>query len=772
MLSFINNITETKSQRCSREQWLDMVKSSQNAQYIKMYRRALKTDERRAVSFKQRLQAVNFQGYDLKVLNGGYGSRKAADMLPTGLFMLDIDHIEKPLKVFAELQLLIESKAIAFEDVALVHITPSGKGLRIVMKGRRGSSIEEDQKWLADLLGVEYDRVTKDLSRWSFVPLEKEVLMTNDELLFGMPLEDIYEVGEKTFVPAAETKDETKGEAVADDGETDAASGKFPADYHGIPYGEIVTRYIGNGGTPVVGDRHATLVKLALDLRHITDNNVDWMMELIPTFGKTRSEKREVIRWAAAQPLKSYTRRMANVLSDMKAKYGVDDIEVETQAAEAEAAEQQGLAEMPQLPERLPSLIELLTSKVMPFQKAAVASMVFPPLQAHIQNCKFLADDHSTFEMSGMCVLVGKQSVGKSCVDMPIECIMENIAENDADSRERERAWAAQQQNKKANEKGAERPPVVIRYLNNDITPAALIQRLFNAENCGERKNLFTFTKVDEIEELYAMAPNQGKANVSQLIKKCWDCGRIGAERYTANAANFEAHLRWNWTGCGTIEKVVHFFQKALVDGTLSRVDFATIIQPEGRIRYRYGLYDDAFRDALKPYIDNLEAFQCETDSKGKIIPFAIERLQALSDEMTDYIERTSAGMETTTWRDFAWRTKMVAVKKILTLYIANGCRWEDAFDDFFWYSFNYSMWCKMNLFYEKATEDFTKETIVAPTQVKSVFCYLPEQFTKEDFKRIVKSHDFKTEWSTYFGKILRRGKIVECGNGVYRMAE
>ena len=312
---------------------------------------------------------------------------------------------------------------------------------------------------------------------------------------------------------------------------------------------------------------------------------------------------------------------------------------------------------------------------------------------------------------------------------------------------------------------------MVIRYLNNDITSAALVQRLFFAENYGERKNLFTYTKVEEIEDLYSMAPMGGKSKISQWIKKCWDCGRIGSERYTSNAANYDSHLRWNWTACGTIERVSRFFKNSLVDGTLSRVDFATIIPPEENFRFRYGLYDHEFEEALRPYIENLKKFECETGANGEPIPFSLPRLQALAHDLTEHINDKADGMETSTWRDFAWRTKMTTVKKILTLYIANGCEWEDAFEEFFWYSFNYSMWCKMNLFYEQATEGFARENIVSKTQVKSIFDVLPPTFTRQQFYDVHRRLGYNTIPCNFLAQLKYRGRIQQIEDDLYQIS-
>ena len=171
MITYLQTIKDTKTRRCDQSKWEEMVNSPQTAEYIKQFRKTKNID------WKQRLPAVNFQGYDPKVLKGLPGSRKQADMLPTGLFMLDVDHVEQPKQLWHTFKEVLRKAKIPLEkEVALVHITPSGQGLRVVMKGRQDSTIKADQEWLAGLLGVKHDECTKDLSRWSFVPCQRSPL--------------------------------------------------------------------------------------------------------------------------------------------------------------------------------------------------------------------------------------------------------------------------------------------------------------------------------------------------------------------------------------------------------------------------------------------------------------------------------------------------------------------------------------------------------------------------------------------------------------------
>ena len=771
MQTFMHRITDQITHLCTKEQWETLTKDPKTKQNINMFRTTGN------IKWKQQLPAVNFQGYDPAILTGNIGSRLQSNLHPTGLFMLDVDHIEQPKQLWRTFKEVLKKAKIPLEkEVALVHITPSGQGLRIVMKGREGSTIKDDQEWLAGLLGVKHDVCTKDLSRWSFVPREEDILYINTEVMFGQMEAAGYNRSEHFGNGDAENFGNGGAENFGNDegefaqkGQTPLCKKEFPTIFKGTTYKEIVERLIqSHGGMPEEGFRHFMIISLANDLKTITDKNVDWMMQIIPSFGKPEDEKRKAIVWAVQHEAMAQTSFMKDVLKDIERGVPImhtltsaeDDIE------EQESKRKEAEAQMPQLPEKLPQLVSLLTSNVMPFQKPAVAAMVFPALATHVGQASFKSIENKQYELSLMGVLVGKQSIGKGCIDDPIKEIIWDILQQDEQAREEERAWAESQQNKKANEKGSERPKKPIRILNSDVTPAALLQRLYAAEHYGYCKDQRVFTKVEEIEELYTMAPVSGRSQISQLIKKTWDVGRIGSERFSSNSANFTTALRWNWVAACTPDKARRFFKRSLTDGTLSRVDFATIIAPEGKFRFQYGDYDEAFADALEPYINNLKAFRCEDDKRGRRKPFRLPELDALEEKANEYIENTAETMVDDTWISYAWRTKFVAMKKIMILYLANGGKWEEEFEDFFFWCFNYGMWVKMNLFYKQASEAFGDESVISSVSIDSPLELVGDEFTREELNKAVQDGGFKTEPRKFLYKLRRTGCIVELEPG------
>lgn len=775
MITYIPTIKDTRTQLLSQVAWEQLTSSKQTKQYIDMFRKTGMID------WKQRLPAVNFHGYDPRVLKGMAGSRKQADLVPTGLFMLDVDHIDNPKAIWTKLKKQMKKEGIDLSSVlALVHITPSGKGIRIVMKGREGSNVKDDQKWLAGILCVQHDECTKDLSRWSFIPMKSDILYQNNEILFANAQETSYNQTSQAYSQRVETPQSTASSVKGNDipspcgGEGGGLeSGSFPSTFRGYPYSTIVERLVQlKGGQPEVGERHATIIYLANNLKTICDQNVDWLMEIIPSFGKPRSEKRDAITWAVQHKASDQSSFLKKVLEELaNGEAWMDETDREAYFAELEEARKKQLEEMPTPPKQMPKLVELLTSKVMDFQRPAVAQMVFPSLAAHVADSIFINNENKKFELSLMGVLVGKQSVGKGCIDAPVECIIQSILNEDDLAREELRAWAESQQNKKANEKGSQRPEKPIRILNTDTTPAALLANLYNAQHNGYAKNLCCFTKSEEIEEMYDMSPTSGRSKVAQLIKKTYDRGRIGSERFNSSAANYTTVLRWNWLTSCTPDKAKAFFKRVLTDGTLSRVDFATIISTEEDVNFVYGDYDEAFEKTLEPYIQNLRDFRCEKDARGRLKPFKLQQLSDIESQMDAYIREYAKTMPDDTWKNYAWRTKLNCLKKILILYIANGGQWEDSFEPFCWWSFHYAMWVKMNLFYQQAAEAFGQEEFFSEVCIKSPLEMVNETFTRQEFYKAMERCGYKKDPADTLSQYKRRGKIIKLSKDVFKLA-
>lgn len=777
MITYIPTIKDTRTQLLSQVAWNKLTTSKQTKEYIDRFRKTGMID------WKQRLPAVNFHGYDPRVLKGMAGSRKQADLVPTGFFMLDVDHIDNPKAVWETFKKQMKKEGIDLSSVlALVHITPSGKGIRIVMKGREGSNVKDDQKWLADLLCVQHDECTKDLSRWSFVPYETDILYINPEILFADAQETSYNKTQESLSGGMDggkdslSRHDSQPPSSSDselNSETDTPSGNFPETFRGYPYSTIVERLVQlKGGQPEVGERHATIIYLANNLKTICDQNVDWLMEIIPSFGKPRSEKREAITWAVQHKASDQSSSLKKVLEELaNGEEWMDETDREAYFAELEEARKKQLEEMPKPPKQMPKLVELLTSKVMDFQRPAVAQMVFPSLAAHVADSIFINNENKKFELSLMGVLVGKQSVGKGCIDAPVECIIQSILNEDDLAREELRAWAESNQNKKANEKGTNRPEKPIRILNTDTTPAALLANLYNAQHNGYAKNLCCFTKSEEIEEMYDMSPTSGRSKVAQLIKKTYDRGRIGSERFTSSAANYTTVLRWNWLTSCTPDKAKAFFKRVLTDGTLSRVDFATIISTEEDINFVYGDYDEAFEKTLEPYIQNLRDFRCEKDARGRLKPFKLQQLSDIESQMDAYIREYAKTMPDDTWKNYAWRTKLNCLKKILILYIANGGQWEESFEPFCWWSFHYAMWVKMNLFYQQAAEAFGQEEFFSEVSIKSPLELVDEEFTRKEIYEAFKKCGKKSPGHNLLNQYEHNGTIIRLDKNHFKKA-
>lgn len=776
MITYLNQIKETRTARCSLEIWQKLTTSAMTKQCIEMFRKTGMID------WKQRLPAVNFHGYDPKVLKGMAGSRKQADLLPTGLFMLDVDHIDNPKKIWEKLKKTLLKEEIQM-SLALVHITPSGKGIRIVMKGREGSTIKDDQKFLADLLGVQHDECTKDLSRWSFIPMKSDILYQNNQILFADAEETSYNQTKESLSGGMDGgKDsfsrydspQTPDAHTELNSESDSTSGKFPETYRGIPYSKIVEALIQyHGGTPEMGERHARIITLANDLRFITDSNVDWLLQLVPNFDKPNYEKREAIVWCVQHNSLRKTKALSAVLDWLQngKPFSVEhsreddllDIEDEEEKRKAAAIES-----IPQMPKKLPRLVDLLTSKVMDFQKPALSQMIFPPLAAHVPEALFVGRANQKFELSLMGVVVGTQSVGKGCIDDPIDVIMSDIAADDAIAEEELAAYDLWETTKSANEKGKEKPTKPIRILETNTSFAALLISFKNAEKGGYAKNLCCFTKSAEIEQLYDMGLTNGRNKISQLIKDTYDRARIGSGRATAIATKGHAALRWNWCASTTPHVAKNFFKKVLHDGTLSRVDFCAMIAPPDNGEHDddddfiYGTYNDAFYDAIEPYIENLRNYRGQWDKRGNLIPEMIpNRLLELEMHMNKYIKQYSRTMVDDTWKNFAWRTKMNALKKIIVLYIANGGKWEEEFEPFCWWCFHYSMWVKMNLFYEKASEAFADESIVANVSIASPLDLVGEEFTRQELYDAIKQSGRKSPGHSLLKYYENSGSII-----------
>ena len=341
----------------------------------------------------------------------------------------------------------------------------------------------------------------------------------------------------------------------------------------------------------------------------------------------------------------------------------------------------------PPMPGKLPKLVELLISKTPEIYQPAVAHAIFPPLATHLWNTRFRYIDNVEHEATLMTCLLAGTGAGKSCVQMPISMIMEDIRKRDQENLRREKEWKEEMMRKGANKDKRKRPDnLIIQEIDADMTNPAFVMRT------AEAKGHFLYTSLNEIDQFDAL---KGIGNQHfRIMCLAFDPGnQYGQTRVGTQSVTERVTVRFNWNASTTIQKGQRYFSKVLTDGPLSRINFCTI--PEREIGDKipvYGTYDDQFRKELKPYIENL----CM--ATGLIdCPEAYRLAEILSEENADFSQVTQNRI----YENFTFRANVIAYLKACVLYVANGCRWEPEIEDFIRWSERYDLWCKMRFFEE-----------------------------------------------------------------------
>ena len=372
----------------------------------------------------------------------------------------------------------------------------------------------------------------------------------------------------------------------------------------------------------------------------------------------------------------------------------------------------------PPMPGKLPKLVELLISKTPEIYQPAVAHAIFPPLATHLWNTRFRYIDNVEHEATLMTCLLAGTGAGKSCVQMPISMIMEDIRKRDQENLKREKEWKEEMMRKGANKDKRKRPDnLIIQEIDADMTNPAFVMRT------AEAKGHFLYTSLNEIDQFDAL---KGIGNQHfRIMCLAFDPGnQYGQTRVGTQSVTERVTVRFNWNASTTIQKGQRYFSKVLTDGPLSRINFCTI--PEREIGDKipvYGTYDDQFRKELKPYIENL----CM--ATGLIdCPEAYRLAEILSEVNADFSQVTQNRI----YENFTFRANVIAYLKACVLYVANGCRWEPEIEDFIRWSERYDLWCKMRFF----EEDIQKANNVGEHSNKrgpsNLLQSLPDTFTEQ----------------------------------------
>ena len=672
----------------SREQYMKLRESGEQTACLTKARNGNKKAKLRLMQFNYSLAGAEhfaLKGYDI------VGKTVGMDVD----FDPEAKDYEKRLKEAP--QMILDKK----EELGLMLLERSvNKGFHLVFRRRAGLSQEENLRWASDLLQIPFDQAAKDVTRVFFATgATKDDLIYLDNTLFdNAPFE-----AENAPVAEREMTEETSSQETTKD-----QPATYPIMYQGMPYTSIVEALENQlGGRPEHGSRNAFIFSMACNLRYLCNDDPSWIATLLPNYGEEQGRWMSTIRSACER---KQTMAMPEIVKRA--------LKVAQQENRCDG-DGEGEDAPPQMPKKLPKLIELLTSQTPEIYRAAVAHAVFPPLATHLWRTRFPYIDNVEHEATLMCVLMAGTGAGKSCVSDPIKHIMADIRERDRENLEREKAWKEEAGRKGANKDKAKRPEnLVIQEIDADMTNPAFVMRT------AEAQEHFLYTSLNEIDQFDALK-GQGKQQF-RIMCLAFDPGNTyGQTRVGMQSVTERVTVRFNWNASTTILKGQQYFRNVLTDGPISRINFCTIPEREiGAEMPVYGTYDDHFDEQLKPYIENLCRANGLVECKE-----AIALAQQLKEENADTARMTQSRV----YENLSFRANVIAYLKACVLYVANGCKWEQEIADFVRWSEQYDLWCKMRFFASAIEQAETEGERSNRRGPRNLLQLLPNQFTMQE---------------------------------------
>ena len=660
----------------------------------------------------------------------------------------DKEYVEKAIEKARELNC-----SSGIWNGSLLHLCYSArKKLHIGIRMPIGMTIEETQKAYCEALGVPYDESCITPERMIFLTDKNSEIYRSKMWCAVLPESEI-QARRKAFLDRGLTVD-GRGDAkvnslqftVNGNSNDNVQNNRLSGNHGSGELGEaseknliafdLFVQSAGLEGMAIdtVGSRHSSLLAIMSagasrvmseeELMKVVRTKMpsyyqeDDCHQLIHDFyakyaDSSKPMSRDVIRVNAlaeqkANEVKSEERRVKN--SNADGNYTVQSSNLQVQSSEED------YPEPPAMPEKLPKLVELLISRTPEVYKPAVAHAIFPPLATHLWQTSFRYIDNVVHEATLSTCLLAGTGAGKSSVDKPIRYIMEDIRKRDAENLKREKEWKEEVTRKGANKDKRKRPDnLVIQEIDADMTSPAFVMRT------AEAQGRFLYTSLNELDQFDAL---RGSGNQQfRIMCLAFDPFNLfGQQRVGVQSVTERVTIRFNWNASTTIQKGQRYFSKVLTDGPISRINFCTIPEREiGDEMPVYGDYDDAYREALKPYIENLN------NARGLIdCPEAFQLALRLKDENAEF----SRLSQDRVYENLSFRANVIAYLKACVLYVANGCKWEPEIDEFIRWSERYDLYCKMRFFgdaIKRANDTGEKSSKRGPS---NMLMQLPDEFT------------------------------------------
>ena len=638
---------------------------------------------------------------------------------------------------------------------ALLHLEYSArKKLHIDIRMPVGMTIEETQRAYCEALGVPYDESCISPERMLFITDKESEIYRSPHWYEVLPQEEL-EKRRQAYLDRGLTID---GREVASGSAIQPAQ---PCDSNAAHAAHLSPAGAHQDAGAVATGKNLAAFDLFRNAAGLKDVDINTpgsrhsSLLAIMSAGASRVMSEDELKAVVAQKMPAFSqeRDCQQLIHDFYAKYG-DSSKPMSQAvirinAQAEKSSQKDAVSFktvstedgtdsnaeddkiapPPMPQHLPKLVELLLSKTPDVYKPAVAHAIFPPLATHLCKTTFKYIDNVEHEATLMCCLLAGTGAGKNCVQMPINMIMEDIRQRDRENLNREKEWKDEVTRKGANKDKRKRPEnLIIQEIDADMTNPAFVMRT------AEAQEHFLYTSLNEIDQFDAL---KGQGNQQfKIICLAFDPGnQYGQTRVGTSSVTERITIRFNWNASTTIQLGQRYFSKVLTDGPISRINFCTIPEREiGAEMPVYGEYDDAFREALRPYIENL----CK--ASGRI---DCAEASALAEKLKEENADFSRMSQNRVFENLSFRGNVIAFLKACVLYVANGCKWEPEIDEFIRWSESYDLWCKMIFFgagIAKANEVGEKSNKRGPANLLQ---QLPDNFTYTQAEMVRLQNDF-----------------------------
>ena len=657
----------------------------------------------------------------------------------------DKEYVEKAIEKARELNC-----SSGIWNGSLLHLCYSArKKLHIGIRMPIGMTIEETQKAYCEALGVPYDESCITPERMIFLTDKNSEIYRSKMWCAVLPESEI-QARRQAFLDRGLTVD-GRGDAKVnslqftvnsnDNVQNNRLSGNHgsgelgEASEKNLIAFDLFVQSAGLEGMAIdtVGSRHSSLLAImsAGASRMMSEEELMKVVaEKMPSYYQEDDCHQLIHDFYAkyADSCKPMSRDVirVNALAEKQASQQVNSLQLKVERADSNHTVQSSMLQVqsteedypdpPVMPEKLPKLVELLISRTPEIYKPAVAHAIFPPLATHLWQTSFRYIDNVVHEATLSTCLLAGTGAGKSSVDKPIRYIMEDIRKRDAENLKREKEWKEEVTRKGANKDKRKRPDnLVIQEIDADMTSPAFVMRT------AEAQGRFLYTSLNELDQFDAL---RGSGNQQfRIMCLAFDPFNLfGQQRVGVQSVTERVTIRFNWNASTTIQKGQRYFSKVLTDGPISRINFCTIPEREiGDEMPVYGDYNDAYREALKPYIENLN------NARGLIdCPEAFQLALKLKDENAEF----SRLSQDRVYENLSFRANVIAYLKACVLYVANGCKWEPEIDEFIRWSERYDLYCKMRFFgdaIKRANDTGEKSSKRGPS---NMLMQLPDEFT------------------------------------------